>query len=340
MSTKFLLLSTLTTFLLAQNNPTLYSLLGNKLYDANSKFETFVHYEILKDKIFAYSVQSKSLREQGLSLESKGNISANEYNEYLSSLRLLENKYIGIVHLLHQMMLSSIRENDYDTFFKINTSAPSDFLQSYVLESQAIAFYQKNKHRGRIASLERLICDKQLAQQAESLQTHDGKGVYVTKKPIKKYGTQIDQEHTLVGGRGGLEITANQTVAQSFLIAQSGRLIAFDLIDIKHHRCTPTKSLHVSLVTMENGRLGPHSYYTRELHPNEISPTTRLYFGHYGPMVKPGEQYAIYLKSDAEPGGCTYAWSGDYETYHGGKTFINETENIRDMKFRSYVLIN
>ena len=57
----------------------------------------------------------------------------------------------------------------------------------------------------------------------------------------------------------------------------------------------------------------------------------------YAPTVSNGDKYAIYLKTDAEPSGCTYAWGGGIETYDGGDTFINERKNIRDMKFRSYV---
>lgn len=148
-------------------------------------------------------------------------------------------------------------------------------------------------------------------------------------------GIYIDSENVPVGGSGGLEITNNQTVAQSFTMKHAGKLIAVDLIDLKLHRCTPSASLYVSLVNIHNGKLGEYSYYTRELHPNEISSTTRLNFGHYGPTVYPGDQYAVYLQTNAS--GCTYSWGGEYKTYDGGETFINQIPNFRDMKFRSYI---
>lgn len=335
---KLFILSAFMTSLLVSGNPKLYAPLGDKLYDAPSRFDAFSRDEALHDTIRSYDIKSRSLRERGQSLDSKENISEDERGEYLSSLRILENDYDYIIHQLQRMLLDSIRHNDYDKFARIITNAPSDVWQSPSVRTEAIRFYQLHKPEGKIAPLEELIRDKTLAQRSETARLPDSDGVYVPKKRLKRSGMQIDQEHIPVGGRGGLEITANQTVAQSFSVARRGRLIALDLVDIKHHRCTPTKSLYVSLVTMENGRLGPYTYYTRELHPNEISPSTRLYFGTYGPMVNPGEQYAIYLKTSAEPGGCTYAWSGDYETYDGGKTFINEMENLRDMKFRSYIL--
>lgn len=323
-----------------QNHPNLYPSLGNKLFDANAKFEAFLNYETLAEKVRSYNADSKSLREQGLSLESKGDITSDERNKYLASLRVLENDYITIIHDLQQMLLDSIRGNDYGTFVRISNSTIADLWQSHTIQRQAIAYYQQNKDKGNIDSLEQLIHNKKLEREAEMVQAQEENGVYISKKPVRKSGTVVDQEHFPVGGRGGLEITGNQTVAQSFTVTRRGRLIALDLIDIKHHRCAPTTSLHTSLVNMQNDRLGPYSYYTRELHPNEISPTTKLYFGHYGPIVKPGERYAIFLKTNAEPGGCTYAWSGDYETYNGGKTFINEIENIRDMKFRTYILMD
>lgn len=330
----------LVSCLLSQNNPNLYTSLSSKLYDANSKFKAFKNYETLGEEIQAYNTKSILLHKQGLYLESKADLSSDERNEYLASLRKLENQYIYIIRLLQQMLLNSINQNDYDTYIRVVNSGLADLWESHTVENQVIIFYQNNKHKGAINALEQLIHDKKLEHAAAQAQTQDGSGVYMMKRTVKKSGAYIDQENIPVGSQGGLEVTGNQTVAQSFTITQRGRLSAIDLIDIRHHRCMPSKSLYVSLVNMENGKLGPYSYYTRELHPNEISLTTKLFFGNRGPIVKPGEQYAIHLKTNAEPGGCTYGWGGDYETYNGGKTFINEMENKRDMKFRTYVLIN
>ncbi|WP_298692958.1 Sel1-like repeat-containing protein kinase family protein [uncultured Sulfuricurvum sp.] len=157
----------------------------------------------------------------------------------------------------------------------------------------------------------------------------------VSKQSIQGNEMFMDAENVPVGGSGGLEITNNQTVAQSFTTTHRGRLLAIDLIDLKIHRCLPKESLYVSLVNIENGQLGVYSFFTRELHPNEVTNTTRLYFGSYGPIVNPGEQYAVFLQTKAN--GCTYAWGGEYETYDGGETFINKIQNKRDMKFRSFI---
>ena len=150
-------------------------------------------------------------------------------------------------------------------------------------------------------------------------------------------GHELDQENVPIGGSGGLEITRNQTVAQSFSISKPGKLSRVDVIDIRHHRCPPKESLYISLIDMSGDQLGQNTYYTREVYPHEVNGTISLEFGNYAPTVSKGDKYAIYLKTDAEPSGCTYAWGGGIETYDGGDTFINERKNIRDMKFRSYV---
>lgn len=345
MSIKIFLILISFISLFAQNNPTLYSSFANKLYDANTQFALFTNHELLSNHIHSYQIECDRLREIAFKLESKSNTTDIERNDYLASLRALEEIYIRIIHKLQHMLLKSIDLNDYDTFQQIANTPISDLWESHSLVSHAIEFYQKNKRKDTIGSLEKLIHDKNLEKVAVLMQEHRGSDVYIMKRNVKKnsvhtdqeYAPYVDQENAPVGSRGGLEITNNQTVAQSFSITKKGRLNALDLIDIRHHRCTPTKSLYVSLVNIENGKPGPHSYYTRELHPNEISLTTKLSFGSYGPIVKPGEQYAIYLKTDAGADGCTYAWGGDIETYHGGKTFINQIENTRDMKFRTYV---
>lgn len=175
-------------------------------------------------------------------------------------------------------------------------------------------------------------------QALETIKNSANATVKVSQQNIQGNEIFIDAENVPVGGSGGLEITNNQTVAQSFTTTHRGRLLAIDLIDLKIHRCLPKESLSVSLVNIQNGQLGTYSFFTRELHPHEVTNTTRLYFGSYGPIVNPGEQYAVFLQTKAN--GCTYAWGGEYETYNGGETFISKIPNKRDMKFRSFIMEN
>jgi hypothetical protein len=179
------------------------------------------------------------------------------------------------------------------------------------------------------------VCRLQWSYPGQALQALPKSQLYPPQPPSTGY--ELDQENVPNGDSGGLEITRNQTVAQSFTVSTSGKLSRVDIIDIRHHRCPPQESLYISLINMSGDALGQTTYYTREVYPHEVNGTISLEFGSYAPTVSKGDRYAIYLKSAAEPGGCTYAWGGGFETYDGGDAFINGVKNIRDMKFRTYV---
>jgi hypothetical protein len=179
------------------------------------------------------------------------------------------------------------------------------------------------------------VCRLQWSYPGQALQAVPQSQLYPPQTPGTGY--ELDQENVPIGDSGGLEITSNQTVAQSFTVSKSGKLSRVDIVDIRHHRCPPQKSLYVSLINMSGDALGQNTYYTREVHPHEVNGTISLEFGGYAPTVSKGDKYAIYLTTDAGPDGCTYAWGGGFDTYDGGDTFINGVKNLRDMKFRSYV---
>jgi hypothetical protein len=145
-----------------------------------------------------------------------------------------------------------------------------------------------------------------------------------------------DQDSAVPGSRGGMEITANSTVAQTFSVSKNGVLYQIDIIDIKHHRCTPSKSLYISLIDTDGQELGISTIRTWEIHSDKVS-NNIVRLTNIEKPVKSGEQYAIVLESSAEPSGCTYAWGGGIDTYDGGSAFINGAPNSRDMKLRTYV---
>ena len=321
----------LVSCLFGQDNPKIYASLGDKLFDANTKFMQLQCNQPLSNLIDDYKIKSEHVRNQGFHVEN-----SKEAKEYLLSLRTLENNYQQIIGNLKKKLINSMEKSDYKQFSALARSGLIDIFGTPSLKKQVIEFYQLHKHIETINYLEKLSSDIQL--ESASLVESQDQEQRKTTQGMKQVHRFVDQENIPIGGRGGLEITKNQTVAQSFTIQNSGQLIGMDLVDIRHHRCTPSKSLYVSLIDMNQDSLGPHSYYTRELHSNEITQTIHLNFGSYGPSVKSGEKYAIFLSSDAAPSGCTYAWGGGIETYNGGKTFINKRENIRDMKFRTYVL--
>lgn len=143
--------------LLAQNNPSLYSPLGNKLYDASSNFNIFIGYTPLSDDIRSYQTQCDALRNIGFELESKANITVKEKNDYLVSLRTMEQNYIRIIYDIQKILIKSINSNDYDTFQQIANAPIPDLWQSPSLTGRAIEYYQKHKEKGKILSLEELV---------------------------------------------------------------------------------------------------------------------------------------------------------------------------------------
>lgn len=168
MSIKIVLLLISFISLFAQSTPHLFSSLGNKLYNANTQFNIFTDYTPLSNQIHSYQVQCDTLRENGFELESKANITDTERDNYLTSLRLLEENYIHIVRKLQHLLLKSIDSNDYNTFQQIANTSIHDLWQSSTLNRQAIAYYQQHKDKGTIQSLEQLIKNQKIEREVVS----------------------------------------------------------------------------------------------------------------------------------------------------------------------------
>jgi hypothetical protein len=182
MNIKLLLLSIIATSLLAQTTPTLYSLLGDKLYDANSKFEAFTDNEALQAKISLYNTDCEVVLQQGLYMEAKQTILLDEQNAYLKSLRSLEKEYVEIIQILQNMVLKSIHNNDYTTFSKLAKSDLSDIWQSYSINYEAKKFYEKNQTKEKLSSLEKWIYPQLLSKKTETTKIIDDPiGIYIAK---------------------------------------------------------------------------------------------------------------------------------------------------------------
>lgn len=85
---------------------------------------------------------------------------------------------------------------------------------------------------------------------------------------------QVDQENAGPGG-GGLEITKNQTVAQSFTVGRAGELAEIDVLNLRHHGCAPNESLYVSVVAVEGTRLLPVTSLPAVRRGNRAAPERR-----------------------------------------------------------------
>jgi hypothetical protein len=329
-----LLLTLFAASLFAQSRPGLFAQLGDKLFAADAKFASLHCDQALEERIEQYGAQSERLRLHGLQLEADAPVSPQEAKNYLRSLRTLQNAYDSILRPLRQRVFESIKNDDYATFLRLADSALDGLFAPPSLQEKALDYYQRNKAKGTIVFLD------EMQRRADAKHAARQNGPLLAQAH-KTAGERLDQENLAPDGKGGLEITRRQTVAQTFTITSSGKLTTVQIVDIRYHRCKPKTPLYVTLTdTRMNGEPGPYSLYSGAIPADEVSSPLLIELkGSSAPSVRPGERYALTVYSDAEPGGCTYAWGGGYRTYGRGAAFINGHENIRDMRFRTFVTV-
>jgi hypothetical protein len=148
----------------------------------------------------------------------------------------------------------------------------------------------------------------------------------------------IDQELELTPGilDVGLEITSNNTVAQTFTVGLGGTLSRIE-VPIQGHRCQPVENLVFRLVETVSGfptgmqlasAVFPPSVVEGHINFVPVFPiyaepvTLSVDLTPADIRVAPGDHLAIVLSSNAASSGCTYAWVGSLEVYPDGTTFV------------------
>lgn len=175
----WIILATLVISLFGDSYPRLYSLLGDTLFDANSKLEQFKSIDSLTSKIETYQSKSSLILKQGLELESNESFTTAEKKKYLSSLRKLDSSYKNLIGALQQELLSSIKDNNYSKFTKLSNSSLTDIFDNKNILAQAIKYYTDNKKKGVLTSLDKLISDQKIKKKyADSRKTEP----YITPK--------------------------------------------------------------------------------------------------------------------------------------------------------------
>jgi len=142
--------------LFSNNNPKLYSSLGDELFDAIPIFVKLKSITPLTQKIKIYEIESKLVLNKGKELELQKNIPSVQRKEYLNSLRKLEKKYKKIIIFLEQELLKSIEKNNYNNFILISNCGIKSIFNKEIIKRKAIKYYEENKHNGIIHSLEKL----------------------------------------------------------------------------------------------------------------------------------------------------------------------------------------
>ena len=331
------LIGLLCVSLMAKEYPKIYASLSDKLFEAPKKLQTLQYNDILKRDIEAYIQYEAKVYAQGMKLESSSTITSKQKQEYLASLRALSRQYDKIVQLLQNSYLSAMQNDDYERFSALSNAGIDEIFHSKKMLHAMQKYYETHKHLGRIAVVEKVLADAKIPV------------IYTTeinKKQEKKKHNHIpnvplvDQKNIPLGSEGGLEITKRQSVAQTFRVGRDGILTSIDIVDVSTHRCRPNESLYLSLINVKENKLGAISYYTRQVHPDEIhNQQISMHLRRASLHVKKGEQYAIYLSSHAQPSKCTYSWGGGFQTYDAGQAFINASpDERRDMKFKTYIL--
>lgn len=148
---KLFILSLFFTFLFAQN-PTIYALLGDVIYDNAQEMKTLTDIPSFsndKQKIVDYIQQCDKLKEQGFSIES-GDTKYNK-TDYLNDLRRLSKSNDQFVRLANSKFVQSMDNNDSQTFKTlvdlkiINKSIVKekvrDFISKHEAELESTQYY-------------------------------------------------------------------------------------------------------------------------------------------------------------------------------------------------------
>lgn len=156
----------------------------------------------------------------------------------------------------------------------------------------------------------------------------------------------LDQSYLPVPVNNGLEITANQTVTQTFTVGIAGLLTAVEVANINHHRGTPTAPLEVRIVATDStGVPNGATLASLSFLPSQV-PATRgtlaVDLRPFAILVMPGTVLGLRLSSLAAPSTQTYAWWGEAAGtihYAGGLVFIRDTTalSVWDLSFQSFV---
>ena len=151
----------------------------------------------------------------------------------------------------------------------------------------------------------------------------------------------LDQENS-VGGLGGLVVTSNQTVGQSFTVGLVGTLASFS-VKLADTQAVDTALLTWHIRTSASGSDLASGTLSHGDVPDLLA-LVSVDVSSFALGVSVGDELFIVLTTtDAGVGTCSpYCWDGGIsdpvDLYAGGQTFVNGSANsIRDMVFQTFV---
>jgi len=159
------------------------------------------------------------------------------------------------------------------------------------------------------------------------------------------YQELLDQYNYSTSGEGGLEITNSQKVSQTFTTGIAGILSKIRLYNVRHHRGIPQHDLNVRILRYTRENAIDTEFMLSSFNPNSVPSNNdsvkfiEINIEGKNIQTAAGEILGMELSCLCEGGGATYAWGGELGGYSDGTCLINDSPNLRDMAFESFVKI-
>jgi murein DD-endopeptidase MepM/ murein hydrolase activator NlpD len=179
MLTRFLyLLLILQLSLSAIEFPKSFAKMGTPLFKSTESISNLPNIESSKE----YIESANKTMKNGFAVDK----SNKDKKKYLFELRKLQKQYDKFLHQLHKKIDASIKDKDYDTFYKLTSYELDGLLKSRALLKRSIAFYKTNKSKKRSKFLDEKINYKKMLKASTSvIYTKVTKSTY---NPSKKGG--------------------------------------------------------------------------------------------------------------------------------------------------------
>ena len=144
---KFFILIFITLSLFASTkNPSIYSTMGDPLYNCVDKLERVRYTELAKEtKNYGYKLENK---EYGYNT-----------SDYLKKLRSLQKEYDYNLHVVHENINKAIDKKNYEEFLKLTSCKLDGLLKHRALLDKSLIYYKKNKKKKKSKFFEKKIQD-------------------------------------------------------------------------------------------------------------------------------------------------------------------------------------
>lgn len=150
----------------ASEYPTTFAKMGTPLFKSSEAISNLSDVKSLKKSSNEYIESANKTMKNGFIVDASDN--ANEKKKYLFELRKLQKKHDKFLHQLHKNINLSIKEKNYDRFFRLTSYEFDGLLKSRTLLKRSIEFYKSRKTKKKSRFLESKIRYKKQLKAAQS----------------------------------------------------------------------------------------------------------------------------------------------------------------------------